>query len=216
MSLAKKKRAGRPKRRDTAPRKLPVQQRSRENIERMLEAAAAVLEEEGYDQLKTVTIAEKAGAAVGSIYQYFPNKHAILTVLVERWLAADNMALEEVESSKHQYNSIVEEFVDLAKLMIENYRNQRGLLALVNLIHNIPELYEMGEAHDKQYARRLAKIIDRHGLKADRAEKLALAGYFTIIVDAAAMSIAMETKNRATLKERFILDSVRDLFGRYL
>jgi AcrR family transcriptional regulator len=182
----------------------------------MLAAAAALLEEEGYDALKTVAIAKRAGAAVGSVYQFFPNKHAILTVLVERWLAADNKALDEVESRQDQYASVVDEFVDLTRIMIGMYKDQRALLALVNIIRNIPELYEMVEAHDKQYARRLARIIDRHRLKADAAEKLALAGYFTIIVDAAAISIATETPKRAALKTRFILDSVRDLFSRYL
>ena len=195
---------------------MPSQQRSRENIERMLAAAAALLEEEGYDALKTVTIAEKAGAAVGSVYQYFPNKHAILTVLVERWLEADNEALEEVEARRDQYQTIVDEFVDLTRVMIKGYKKQRALLAIASLIQNIPELYEMAENHDKKFARPLADIMDRHGLKADAAEKFALAGYFTIIVDAAAMSIAVETRKRAELKTKFLLNSVRDLFSRYL
>ena len=74
--------ASRRKRRDTDLRKLPTQKRSLERYERMLASAAALLEEEGYDNLKTVTIAERAGVPVGSVYQFFPNKYAILTVLV--------------------------------------------------------------------------------------------------------------------------------------
>ena len=182
----------------------------------MLAAAAVVLEEEGYDAFKTVTIADRAGVAVGSVYQFFPNKHAILTVLVERWLAADNQALRKVEERRDQYETVVDEFVDLTKIMLKNYQEQRALLAIVSMIQNIPELYVTSEGHDKQYAQRLTRIIDRHGLKADVAEKLALAGYFTIIVDAAAISIALETRKRAELKTKFILNSVRDLFSRYL
>lgn len=197
-------------------RKEPSQKRSRENIERMLAAAAAVLEEEGYDALKTVTIAKRAGASVGSVYQYFPDKYAILSVLVDRWVAADNLALEQVESQRERYASVVDEFVDLARHLVRSYKEQRALLAIVNLIRNIPELYERVEKHDKKFARRLAKIIERHGLKADPAEKLALAGYFTIIVDAAALSIATETPKRAKLKEKFLLSSVTDIFSRYL
>lgn len=207
--------ASKKKPRGSALRKEPSQKRSRENIERMLSAAAALLEEEGYDALKTVSVAKRAGASVGSVYQYFPDKYAILSVLVDRWLAADNLALQQVESQQDKYASVVDEFVDLARHLIQSYKDQRALLAIVNLIRNIPELYERVEKHDKKYARRLARIIERHGLKAEPAEKLALAGYFTIIVDAAALSIATETPKRARLKENFLLDSVHDLFSRY-
>lgn len=201
---------------NTKPRKLPRQQRSIENVERILKAAAEVLEEYGYDHLKTVTIAERAGASVGSVYQYFPNKHAILTMLSERWLEKDNNALEEVEGRRDQYESVIDEFIDLTKIMIANYKEQRGLISLVSLRNNIPELYELEEAHDKQFARRLKKIIDRHDLNADDDEKLALAGYYTIILDAVAISVATETPKRAELKTKFLLNSVQDLFERYL
>ena len=216
MHTARRKHIIKGKRRETSLRKKPSQQRSKDKIERMLAAAAVVLEEEGYDAFKTVTIADRAGVAVGSVYQFFPNKHAILTVLVERWLAADNQALRKVEERRDQYETVVDEFVDLTKIMLKNYQEQRALLAIVSMIQNIPELYVTSEGHDKQYAQRLTRIIDRHGLKADVAEKLALAGYFTIIVDAAAISIALETRKRAELKTKFILNSVRDLFPRYL
>lgn len=203
------------KRRDTKPRKAPTQQRSIDNVERILKAAASVLAEDGYDNLKTVTIAKRANAAVGSVYQYFPNKHAIMTMLVERWLATDNQALEIVESRSGDYPSITDEFIDLAELLLSNYKRQEGLLALVNLCRNIPELYETEEAHDKQYAKRLVKILDRHNLATSADEKLALTGYFTIIVDATAMSIATDTDKRAKLKTEFLKNSIRDLFARY-
>lgn len=215
MRANSKKKAG-STRRETGVRKLPSQARSRERYERMLEAAVKLLSEEGYDRLKTVTIAERAGIPVGSVYQFFPNKHAILTVLVERWLAMDNESLDEVEERRDGYETVIEEFVDLARIWIDGYKSHREMLALVPLIQNIPELYEMTEAHDRAFAKRLAKIMNRHGLDADASTKLALAGYYTIIVDAAAISIATETPRRAALKTRFLLDAVRDLFSRYL
>jgi len=203
------------KRKDTRPRKLPTQQRSKDKVERILVAAAEVLAESGYDQLKVVTIAKKAGAAVGSVYQFFPNKHAIMTTLVERWLAADNQSLDTVESRVGQYNTVVDEFIDLAELLVANYKEQKGLLALVNLCRNIPELHEMEELHDKQFARRLAKIISRHGVKGSTQERLALAGYYSIIVDATAISIASDTSVRGGIKLGFLRSSIVDLFSGY-
>lgn len=201
--------------RQVTPRKLPVQQRSRANVERILEAAASLLDEKGYDHLTTAAIARQAGCSIGSIYQYFPNKHAIMTSLVERWLAADNEVLEQVEKNHGQYESVIEEFVALTERLVQVYKEQKGLFALVTLIRIIPELHEMAEVHDRQYAIRLMRIMNRYLPKGDNAERLALAGYFTIIVDAAAMSIATETPKRARLKHRFLLESVRDLFERH-
>ena len=59
-------------------RKQPSQARSTELVAAILEAAVQVLAKEGAPRFTTARVAEKAGVSVGSIYQYFPNKAAIL------------------------------------------------------------------------------------------------------------------------------------------
>src|SRR5271163_3559391 len=59
-------------------RKQPKQARSTELVASILEAAAQVLAKEGAPRFTTARVAEKAGVSVGSLYQYFPNKAAIL------------------------------------------------------------------------------------------------------------------------------------------
>lgn len=59
-------------------RKLPKQMRSAELVASILTAAAQVLEKEGAARFTTARVAEKAGVSIGSLYQYFPNKAAIL------------------------------------------------------------------------------------------------------------------------------------------
>ncbi len=59
-------------------RKQPQQARSAELVAAILEAAVQVLEQEGASRFTTVRVAEKAGTSIGSLYQYFPNKAAIL------------------------------------------------------------------------------------------------------------------------------------------
>lgn len=66
------------------PRKTPVHSRSRATVEAILEAAAHLLEHDGYGRLTTNHIADKAGVSIGSLYQYFPNKDAICHALAER------------------------------------------------------------------------------------------------------------------------------------
>jgi AcrR family transcriptional regulator len=65
------------------PRKQPSQSRSRQTVDAILEAAARVFASRGYEQTNTNHIAERAGVSVGSLYEYFPNKDAILVALVE-------------------------------------------------------------------------------------------------------------------------------------
>ncbi|XDA98429.1 TetR/AcrR family transcriptional regulator [Sulfitobacter sp. LCG007] len=64
------------------PRKQPRQERSRATRAAILEAAARILEQEGRDSLTTNRIAVRAGVSIGSLYQYFPNKAAILASLL--------------------------------------------------------------------------------------------------------------------------------------
>lgn len=66
------------------PRKRPRQRRSAETVDRILGAAARILDERGYAGTTTNHVAELAGVSIGSLYQYFPNKDALLVALAER------------------------------------------------------------------------------------------------------------------------------------
>ena len=65
-------------------RRQPVQQRSAKRVEQMLEACAALIDELGYDGVTTTLIAERAEVAVGSLYQFFPDKRAVVQALTQR------------------------------------------------------------------------------------------------------------------------------------
>ncbi|MCG8536596.1 MAG: TetR/AcrR family transcriptional regulator [Pseudomonadales bacterium] len=65
-------------------RKMPKQKRSREMVERLLDATAATLSERGLEDTTTNHIAEKASVSIGSLYQYFPDKEALLEALMGR------------------------------------------------------------------------------------------------------------------------------------
>jgi AcrR family transcriptional regulator len=84
-----------PRPRQLAPRKTPVQHRAVETRARILDAAARVFSRHGYSAGTTNRIAAEAGLSVGSLYQYFPNKDAILVELVRRHLDAGLRAVVE-------------------------------------------------------------------------------------------------------------------------
>jgi AcrR family transcriptional regulator len=65
-------------------RKQPVQRRSQQMVEALVDAAGLVIAEQGLDQFTTVAVAARAGVSVGSLYQYFANKEALLAALLDR------------------------------------------------------------------------------------------------------------------------------------
>ena len=79
-----------------APRKRPVQERSRATVDAIVQAAAYILVREGQSKLTTNRIAERAGVNVASLYQYFPHKEAILAELQRRHVAEQREAMREV------------------------------------------------------------------------------------------------------------------------
>ncbi len=103
-------------------RKAPRQARSRATVEAILEAATRILEEQGLAGLSTNQIAERAGVSIGSLYQYYPARDAILAELVRRMRlsmsdrllaaieAAQPLTLEDavpklLEAALHQYET---------------------------------------------------------------------------------------------------------------
>lgn len=81
------------------PRKQPVQARSTATLAAIFEATIQVLLTHGHQKLTTTLVAARAGVSVGSLYQYYPNKHALLAAAVERHL---EHIVESVEAACQQ------------------------------------------------------------------------------------------------------------------
>ena len=77
----------------TTPRKRPRQDRSRATVDAVLAATARILVRRGFDGLTTNAVAEAAGVSIGSLYQYFPNKEALVAALIERHIEDMNAAV---------------------------------------------------------------------------------------------------------------------------
>ncbi len=85
------------------PRKAPRQTRAESTVAVIVEAAARILESSGFEGFNTNAVAEKAGVSIGSLYQYFPNKNALLSALIEREaspLLEVEKELADIESSR--------------------------------------------------------------------------------------------------------------------
>ncbi|TPM28221.1 TetR/AcrR family transcriptional regulator [Mesorhizobium sp. B2-3-4] len=68
----------------TKPRKAAAQDRSRATVDALVEATARILVKEGFDKASTNRIAEQAGVSIGSLYQYYPGKEALVAAVIDR------------------------------------------------------------------------------------------------------------------------------------
>jgi AcrR family transcriptional regulator len=76
------------------PRKTPVQARSAASVSAILEATIQVLLDVGKEQLTTTRVAARAGVSVGTLYQYFPNKSALLQAVLKHHFSEITDAIE--------------------------------------------------------------------------------------------------------------------------
>ena len=82
-----------------SPRKVPKQSRAKATVDAIVTAAAQVLAREGFGKTNTNRVAKVAGVSIGSLYQYFPNKDALLAALINRY--ADRL-IEELDAHMSQ------------------------------------------------------------------------------------------------------------------
>jgi AcrR family transcriptional regulator len=115
----------------SSPRKQPRQGRAKVTVEALLEAAAQVLVSSGYEATTTKQVAERAGVSIGSLYQYFPNKEALVSALFERisqqvlTVLSDSLRPAEVAEPQERVRRLVRTLVEVYAV---NPRLQQVLL----------------------------------------------------------------------------------------
>lgn len=80
---------------DLEPRRVPSQERSRKRVDAILDALAELLVERGFDAINTHHVAERANVPVGTLYQFFPNKYALVSALSRRYIERYGDILQE-------------------------------------------------------------------------------------------------------------------------
>lgn len=126
---------------DLQYKKVPRQARSKATVKAIIQASAQVLVEEGYAGLTTNAVAERAGVSIGSVYEYFPGKEAIVaavaTQLVEASLKKMHAALQQ--AGKMELEPAMRSWIySLYSVSREQHRLLRVLLFQVPFIHKVP------------------------------------------------------------------------------
>ncbi|MEU8618601.1 TetR/AcrR family transcriptional regulator [Streptomyces sp. NPDC048623] len=136
----------------------PRQARSRARVEAILGAADRILSQQGYEALTMRRIAEESGAPVGSIYQFYADKGAVVDALGRRYLEGFRAATDDLVE-----RAVAGELTDPVGTMVEVYaelfRSQPGGMALWAGRHLSPELARADEASNALIAEGLRRIV---------------------------------------------------------
>ena len=103
----------------TAARRTPSQARSRERLERIQAAACELIARTGSDQVKMSEVAALAGISIGSLYQYFPDKAALIRSLAERYNAESRRCIEEALASVGDLPALLTAFAGLVDVYLD-------------------------------------------------------------------------------------------------
>ena len=107
----------------------PVQARSTARLAALLDAAAEVIDEIGYERLTTAMVAERAGASIGTVYRYFPDRIAVLQSLAarnaERIMGRVDEALRDPS-----HETAVDALRACQQIIIDAYRDEPGYASL--------------------------------------------------------------------------------------
>jgi AcrR family transcriptional regulator len=107
----------------------PVQARSTARLATLLDSAAAVIDEIGYERLTTAMVAERAGASIGTVYRYFPDRIAVLQSLaarnVERLMAR---TADELAAGRHA--SALDAVLAMHAVTVDLFRTEPGYRSL--------------------------------------------------------------------------------------
>lgn len=146
-----------------APRKPPNQQRSRRTVEAVLEAAAHILEAGGLPRFNTNALAARAGVSVGSIYQYFPGKDAVMAALVRREAARFDASLADTLDQVRDLplDRAVEALVAVA---VRHQTARPNLARILDLEERRLGIEGEALAASETTARRLTALLAAHGV----------------------------------------------------
>jgi len=185
------------------PRREPSQERSKKRAQQIMDVTALLLDRVGFDDLTTILITKELGISVGSLYHYFPNKHAILRSLAESWLRDWDKLLDEIsrfDIEDIQLEALVNKLTRRFKVL---YLQQKGILPLVHAMYAVPELRDLDAQHDKLVASRMTDVFIRMGFKQPKSEINRIASIYLSITHSMMLDIL---EQRGTKAERSLMD----------
>jgi AcrR family transcriptional regulator len=176
-------------------RKRPRQERSERLVADVLEAAVRVLAREGAQRFTTARVAEEAGVSVGSLYQYFPNKEAILFRLQsDEWeqtgALLESILAESDEPAPDRLRAMVRAFFQSER---EEASLRTALKDAAPLYRDAPEVRK----HREIGMRRLLAFMHEALPKVPAKERTFAAAFVMTTMSAVGKSVSVEARSKA-------------------
>ncbi|MEU2776432.1 TetR/AcrR family transcriptional regulator [Streptomyces sp. NPDC007162] len=192
-------------------RRTPQQARSKARLARVLEAAERVLVAEGVQALTTTRVAAEAGVSVGSLYQYLPDRDAVVDALAAGYFARLEAVMDDFVRA-----AAVEQWPDPVGVLIDTYaalyRSEHGFRALWFGSGLTDRTREADREHKRRMAEGVRRVLLALGV-ADDTETLGRAAHAAVLT---ADALAQEAFRRDAEGDTALLDEAKVMLRGYL
>jgi len=193
-----------------APRKAPTQERAHRTVEALLDATAQVLASEGWHKTTTNKVAERAGTSIGTLYEYFPSKEALVTAVIERLserLVAEMLQAMDKAIAWAQEDAVRFWFGAMVDLLEREAPLVRVIATQVPFTWEIPRM--------RQLQRRLEEIAAARGAEISRITGRSYSPETVFLMTTIAKSTVLQiaTDRPAGLDREKLLDEFSALFA---
>lgn len=130
--------------------KIPVQKRSKETVASIVESCARLLVQEPYHAITTDKIAEMAGVSIGSLYQFFANKEAIVAAVIDDILQKDLVYIEE-NLSKLQVSDLDSKIHSLIDIGFDRFHDNRPLRTALQGVQGMLDYWDTRRVFFEHY-----------------------------------------------------------------
>jgi AcrR family transcriptional regulator len=140
-------------------RRAPQQLRSQNRVDAILEAAATMIDEVGYEGVTTSKLARQVGIPIGSFYQFFANKEAVFQALGERYLAGMRAKIDAMFPPDAHYAPLPVLVGRAVDLLVVHTPNHARLHQLMESGWMSPEMRTMGEAMGAEIVQKIGELL---------------------------------------------------------
>ena len=188
-------------------RRKPRQARSQERVNRILDVAEGLFASQGYAATTTNAIATRAKVPIGSLYQFFPDKAAILQALALRYaekLHQELAVADEAELAALSLSDYVNQLIDITDRFFSENPSYHAIFMEVQ--GTIRELEEIDEATDAQLIQDLASSLARRNAGLEPMDYDAIA---FVLVKAIGTLLWLSLSQEQTFRQRLVEETKR-------
>jgi AcrR family transcriptional regulator len=197
---------------EASSRRVPAQDRSRQRVERILDAAAKVFADVGYESATTEAIAELAETSVGSIYQFFPNKRALFHAITTRYHERCRAIFDDIVMNTRALPASWEALIDRAVDAFAGMNVEPGFRAIWKNWQVSADVFEAGDALNREFAHRIEGLLSAYAPRLP-ARKRPLVG--TMVVEVMSALLLLSVRRERSMGPEIVAET-KTLLRRYL